>query len=160
MATRPHRPDTLTGLAAPRPPFASRREPLLQCGACDGAAPPVRVRHGPGRGVGVLIRATKRQAALAALFTLLAASLFTAAARPSPVTAKKAEAEQVLAQIQSIDASLEKAVEAYNAANIKLDAIKAEQAINERRLQIARSKYQRAQAFLQRRLVALYTSRG
>jgi peptidoglycan DL-endopeptidase CwlO len=89
---------------------------------------------------------------------LLAASLFTASARPSPVTAKEAEAEQVLAQIQSIDASLEKAVEAYNAANIKLDAIKAEQAINERRLQIARSNFQRAQTVLQQRLVALYTS--
>jgi peptidoglycan DL-endopeptidase CwlO len=85
--------------------------------------------------------------------------LFTAAAHPSPVTSKEAEAEQVLAQIQSIDASLEKAVEAYNAANIKLDAIKAEQEVNERRLQIARSNFQKAQGLLQQRLVALYTSR-
>jgi cell wall-associated NlpC family hydrolase len=129
---------------------------LLQCSACDGAAPPVRARHGPDSGV--LIRATKRHAALAALFILLAASLFAAAARSSPVTAKEAEAEQVLAQIQSIDASLEKAVEAYNAANIKLDAIKAEQELNERRLQIARSNFQRAQTVLQQRLVSLYTS--
>jgi peptidoglycan DL-endopeptidase CwlO len=65
----------------------------------------------------------------------------------------------VLAQIQSIDANLEQAVEAYNAANIKLDAIKAEQAVNERRLQIARSNFQKAQGQLQQRLVALYTSR-
>jgi peptidoglycan DL-endopeptidase CwlO len=129
---------------------------LLQCCACDGAAPPVRVRHGPDSGV--LIRATKRQAALVALFILLAASLFAAAARSSPVTAKEAEAEQVLAQIQSIDASLEKAVEAYNAANVKLDAIEAEQEINERRLQIARSNFQRAQSLLQQRLVSLYMS--
>jgi peptidoglycan DL-endopeptidase CwlO len=129
---------------------------LLQCSACDGAAPPVRVRHGPESGV--LIRATKRHAALVALFILLAASLFTAAARPSPVTAKEAEAEQVLSQIQSIDASLEKAVEAYNAANIRLDQIKAEQELNERRLQVAKSNFQRAQTFLQQRLVALYTS--
>ena len=89
----------------------------------------------------------------------MAASLFTAAARPSPVTQKQAEAEDVLAQIQSIDADLEHAVEAYNAANIKLDQIKVEQAINERRLEIARSNFQRAQTFLQARLVALYTSR-
>jgi peptidoglycan DL-endopeptidase CwlO len=129
---------------------------LLQCPACDGAAPPVRVRHGPEPGV--LIRATKRHATFVALFTLLAASLFTAAARPSPVTSKEAEAEQVLSQIQSIDANLEKAVEAYNAANIRLDEIKAEQELNERRLQIARSNFQRAQVFLQQRLVALYTS--
>jgi peptidoglycan DL-endopeptidase CwlO len=49
-------------------------------------------------------------------------------------------------------------VEAYNAANVRLDAIKAEQAINERRLQIARANFEQAQAFLQQRLVALYTS--
>ena len=138
-------------------PFAPRQEALLQCPACDGVAPPVRVRHIPDRGD--VIRATKRQAAVVALFVLLAASLFTAAAHPSPVTSKEAEAEQVLAQIQSIDASLEQAVEAYNAANIKLDAIKAEQEVNERRLQIARSNFQQAQAMLQQRLVALYTSR-
>jgi peptidoglycan DL-endopeptidase CwlO len=49
-------------------------------------------------------------------------------------------------------------VDDYNAAQIKLDAIEAEQKINERRLQIARDNYERAQEFLQQRLVALYTS--
>jgi len=122
----------------------------------DGAALPVRVCRGPYRGV--LIRATKRQAALVALFSLLAASLFTAAARPTPITSKQAQAQQVLAQIQSIDASLEHVIEAYNASQIKLDGIKAEQQVNERRLEIARANYKRAQAFLQQRLVALYTS--
>jgi peptidoglycan DL-endopeptidase CwlO len=117
---------------------------------------PVRACHGPDRGV--LIRATKRQVVLVALFTLLAASLFTAAARPSPVTSKQAQAQQVLAQIQSIDASLEQVVESYNASQIKLDGIKAEQKINEHRLEIARANYKRAQVFLQERLVALYTS--
>jgi len=116
----------------------------------------VRACHGPYRGV--LIRATKRQAALVALFSLLAASLFTAAARPTPVTSKQAQAQQVLAQIESIDASLEHVVEAYNASQIKLDGIKAEQQVNERRLEIARANYKRAQVFLQERLVALYTS--
>jgi peptidoglycan DL-endopeptidase CwlO len=105
-----------------------------------------------------VIRATKRQAFLVALCTLFAASLFTAAARPSPVTAKRAQAQQVLAEIQSIDANLEKVVESYNAAQIKLDSIEAEQKVNERRLEIARSNFQRAQTFLQHRLVALYTS--
>ena len=116
----------------------------------------MRACHGPYRGV--LIRATKRQAALVALFSLLAASLFTAAARPTPVTSKQAQAQQVLAQIESIDASLEHVVEAYNASQIKLDGIKAEQQVNERRLEIARANYKRAQVFLQERLVALYTS--
>jgi cell wall-associated NlpC family hydrolase len=81
-----------------------------------------------------------------------------ASARPSPVTEKQAQAQDVLAQIQAIDAELGQAVEAYNAANIKLDQIKAEQEVNQRRLEIARSNYARAQTFLEERLVALYTS--
>jgi peptidoglycan DL-endopeptidase CwlO len=105
-----------------------------------------------------VIRATRRQAFVVALFSLVAASLFTAAARPSPVTSKQAQAQDVLAQIQSIDASLEKVVEAYNASQIKLDAIKEEQRVNERRLEIARGNLKEAQAFLEQRLVALYTS--
>jgi cell wall-associated NlpC family hydrolase len=106
-----------------------------------------------------VIPATKRQAFIAAVLILLAGSLFTAsAASPSPVTSKQAEAKQVLAEIQSIDANLEKVVEAYNASQIKLDAIKEEQRVNERRLEIARSNFSHAQTFLQQRIVALYTS--
>jgi peptidoglycan DL-endopeptidase CwlO len=106
-----------------------------------------------------VIRATKRHAFFVALVVLLAGSLFSAsAARPSPVTSKQVQAKQVLAEIQSIDANLEKVVEAYNASQIKLDAIKEEQRVNERRLEIARSNYGKAQAFLQQRLVTLYTS--
>lgn len=106
-----------------------------------------------------MIRATKRQAFFVAVVILLAGSLFSAsAARPSPVTSKQDQAKQVLAEIQSIDADLEKVVEAYNASQIKLDAIKEEQRVNERRLEIARSNYGKAQGFLEQRLVALYTS--
>jgi cell wall-associated NlpC family hydrolase len=106
-----------------------------------------------------VIRATKRQAFFVAVVILLAGSLFSAsAARPSPVTSKQDQAKQVLAEIQSIDADLEKVVEAYNASQIKLDAIKEEQRVNERRLEIARSNYGKAQGFLEQRLVALYTS--
>jgi peptidoglycan DL-endopeptidase CwlO len=106
-----------------------------------------------------VIRLTRRQAFVVAVLALLAASLFTAAAaRPSPVTSKQAQAQDVLAQIQSIDASLEKVVEAYNASQIKLDAIKEEQRVNEHRLEIARTNFKQAQVFLQQRLVALYTS--
>jgi peptidoglycan DL-endopeptidase CwlO len=106
-----------------------------------------------------VIRLTRRQAFVVAVLALLAASLFTAAAaRPSPVTSKQTQAQDVLAQIQSIDASLEKVVEAYNASQIKLDAIKEEQRVNEHRLEIARTNFKQSQIFLQQRLVALYTS--
>jgi cell wall-associated NlpC family hydrolase len=92
------------------------------------------------------------------LITLLAACVFAATASSSPVGTKKAQAQQVLAEIQSIDANLEKVVEAYNAAQIKLNAIEAEKKVNEQRLEVARTNYQQAQSFLQQRLVALYTS--
>jgi cell wall-associated NlpC family hydrolase len=105
-----------------------------------------------------VIRATKRHALLVALIALLAACVFAATASSSPVGTKRAQARQVLAEIQSIDANLEKVVEAYNAAQIKLNAIEAEKKVNEQRLQIARSNYSQAQNFLQQRLIALYTS--
>ena len=63
-----------------------------------------------------------------------------------------------MGQIAAIDAELGHAIEAYNAAEIRLDGIKAEQKVNARRLEIARSNLRHAQATLERRLVALYTS--
>jgi peptidoglycan DL-endopeptidase CwlO len=74
------------------------------------------------------------------------------------VGTKKTQAQQVLADIQSLDAHLEQVVEAYNASQIKLDSIKEEQRVNERRLEIARANFRRAESFLQQRLVTLYTS--
>ena len=64
----------------------------------------------------------------------------------------------MLADIQAIDSSLDKAVDAYNAAQIKLDAIRAEEKVNQRHLVIARSNFKNAQATLANRLLALYKS--
>ena len=80
------------------------------------------------------------------------------AASSPQVQAKQAEAQQVLAQIQQIDSDLDHAVDAYNAAQIELDRIAAEQRVNERRLQIARANLGDAEANLEARLVDLYTS--
>jgi peptidoglycan DL-endopeptidase CwlO len=63
-----------------------------------------------------------------------------------------------MGQIQAIDAELGHAIEAFNAAQIRLDALKAEQKINARRLEIARGNFRESQATLKQRLVALYTS--
>jgi cell wall-associated NlpC family hydrolase len=96
----------------------------------------------------------------AVLVVLLAASLFSpafAGAEPS-LSEQRAQADQVLGQIAAIDAELGHAIEAFNAAEIRLDGIKAEQKVNARRLEIARANFRRAQATLERRLVALYTS--
>lgn len=101
-------------------------------------------------------RPTKRQAAFA-LLALVAALVATAPAFSSPVvSAKQAEAQRVLGQIRQIDSSLDKAVDAYNAAQMRLDAVRAEQRQNKRHLTIARSNFTHSQAALAARLVALY----
>src|SRR6185369_8576531 len=96
---------------------------------------------------------------LAFLIALAAASFFAAGAGASPsVQSKQAEAKQVLAEIQAIDANLEHVIETYNAAQIKLDSIEADLRVNENRLAVAKANYKQAEATLSARLVSLYTS--
>ncbi len=95
----------------------------------------------------------------AVLLAVALASVNTAAADPS-VSAKRAEAQSVLAQIQEIDGQLSYAIESYNLANVKLDRIKGELTTNSRHLTIARSSLKAAQSHLSERLVALYTGGG
>jgi cell wall-associated NlpC family hydrolase len=64
----------------------------------------------------------------------------------------------VLAQIQAMDAQMEKAVEAYNAANVRLDQIKHDLEVNRARLETAKTNLAKARAHVSARLVALYTS--
>ena len=81
-------------------------------------------------------------------------------AEPSAIAAKEAEAQSVLNQIQELDGSLERAIEAYNSATEKLRAIEGDLRVNARELHIARTNLKRSQAALSRRLVAIYTSEG
>ena len=68
---------------------------------------------------------------------MAAASFFAAGAGASPtVGSKQAEAKQVLADIQAIDANLEHVIESYNAAQIKLNSIEAELRVNQNRLTV------------------------
>jgi cell wall-associated NlpC family hydrolase len=92
--------------------------------------------------------------AVAVLATLVGAG--TAAGSPQSA-AKRAEAARVLEQIHALDAQVEQAIEAYNAAQIELDQIRADQRLNERHLAIAKASYRKAQSALQSRLYALYT---
>jgi cell wall-associated NlpC family hydrolase len=82
----------------------------------------------------------------------------TAVAEPAEITSKRAEAEAVLAQIAELDINLEEAVEAWNAANLRLDELQAEIERNQRHLEIAKTAYRHAQKNLQERLVALYVN--
>ena len=74
------------------------------------------------------------------------------------MASKQAQAQSVLEQIHAIDLEVERAAEAYNLANIKLDRIKQEQAENGVRLGVARKSLARANRLLEERIVAIYTS--
>jgi peptidoglycan DL-endopeptidase CwlO len=91
-------------------------------------------------------------------------SAFALAAVPAfadpSVASKQAEAQSVLGQIQQLDSSLERAIEAYNLANVKLARIKHDLSWNTRSLAVARKSLGHAQTELSSRLIDLYTSEG
>ena len=101
---------------------------------------------------------TKRHSFLTLLASVAALVVATPAFADPTASAKRAEADRVLADIRAIDAELSHAVEAYNAAQIRLDEIREEQAANQRHLEIARANLARSQRILRDRLLALYTS--
>jgi cell wall-associated NlpC family hydrolase len=76
------------------------------------------------------------------------------------IASKQAEAQSVLNQVQGLDASLERAVEAYNLATVKLNHVRADLKANHAQLRIAKDSLNRAQTTLSARLVQLYTSDG
>ena len=92
------------------------------------------------------------------LAAVVAALATAGTASADPLESRRAQAARVLAEIQALDADVGKAVEAYNAAQIRLDEILAEQRENRRHLALARSSYRSAQRALQRRLLEIYTS--
>ncbi len=105
------------------------------------------------------LRSTRRKAP-ALVIALAAASALTAAsatADPS-VASKQAEAQSVMAQIQQLDSSLERAIEAYNLANVKLARIRHDLSDNTHALTVAKKSLAHAQTQLSARLVEIYTS--
>jgi peptidoglycan DL-endopeptidase CwlO len=102
-------------------------------------------------------RRRQAQTGLAALAVALLAAA-SATADPGSVSSKEAQARQVLGEIQQIDGSLERAVEAYNFANVRLAKIEGDQRENRHELVIARSNLRRSQTALAGRLVSAYTS--
>ena len=87
---------------------------------------------------------------------LLGAAAATAA--PPQITAKQLEAQRILADVQVLDSRVERAVESYNLATIKLQGIEQGLRTNRRELTVAQSNLQRAQIYLQKRLRDLYTT--
>jgi peptidoglycan DL-endopeptidase CwlO len=120
---------------------------------------PLPVRR-PQAGEGTS-RHVKRLAA-PLILAFVAALAVTASATPAPgsISSKQAQAQSVLAQIQSLDANLEHAIEAYNLANERLRQVRADLAENKRELGIARANLKQARAVLAEHAVAVYTSTG
>jgi cell wall-associated NlpC family hydrolase len=93
------------------------------------------------------------------LLGLLAAAVAAAPAFGDPrIDQKRAEEQQVLEQIHALDVQLEKATEAYDLANVKLDRIRAALRTNGTELVVARRNLKVAQSQLAARLKTLYVS--
>jgi cell wall-associated NlpC family hydrolase len=75
------------------------------------------------------------------------------------VSSKRAQAQQVMGQIQQLDSSLERARNAYESANAKLKGIEHNLTINKVGLRAARVNLVKSQAALAQRLYAIYTTR-
>jgi peptidoglycan DL-endopeptidase CwlO len=110
---------------------------------------------------GIASRAHRRQATLVCLVVLALATTVVvagpAAGEPPQIAAKRAEAQRVLGEIQSLDSQLEHAIEAYNGATDELTRIEGERALNTRHLAIAKNNLVIAQRRLGDRLRAMYT---
>jgi peptidoglycan DL-endopeptidase CwlO len=97
-------------------------------------------------------------AIVSASFLAALAAAGGATAEPAAVSSKQAQAESVMAQIQALDGSLEHAVDAYNLANERLDAIRGDLHENRVNLRIAADNLGTAQKVLAARMVAIYTT--
>ena len=105
-------------------------------------------------------RSTRRKApALVIAFAALFAATAVSASADS-VASKRAEAQSVLNEIQQLDSSLERAIEAYDLANVKLRHIKHDLSENTQSLVVAKRSLGNAQRQLSSRLVELYTSQN
>jgi peptidoglycan DL-endopeptidase CwlO len=100
----------------------------------------------------------KAPALVIALALALALTAASATADPGTIASKEAEAQSVLGQIQQLDSSLERAIEAYNLATVKLNRIKHDLSENRVALGVAKKSLGRAQVQLSKRLVEIYTT--
>jgi len=103
-----------------------------------------------------LMPTAARLTTLALAFVATLALAGAVSADPDRIDEKRAEAEQVLAQIQELDAELELAVDEWNGANVRLKQLENDLVANQRRLDVARASLRRAQTVVEERLISLY----
>jgi cell wall-associated NlpC family hydrolase len=106
------------------------------------------------------IRTLKRQVAVSALLTGLFCVAVAAAAAAPPISAKQAEAQRVLGQLQQLDAAAQVASSRYQAATARLQLLHEQLSANTKALGIARGNLAASQKALAQRLVAMYTSQS
>jgi len=94
------------------------------------------------------------------VFGFAAALMATPAVSDPSIASKQAEAQSVMGQVQQLDANLERVIQAYDLATVKLNRVRADLKANEAQLQVAKQSLKRAQGALSARLVSLYTSGG
>jgi peptidoglycan DL-endopeptidase CwlO len=122
---------------------------LLTCRTCDACRPPAR-----------LLKPMVKRQALILVTAFTAVSVVAGGAFGDPgIDAKRAQADQVLAQINKLDGSLERARTAYEASTQKLHTIDHNLAINKVGLHAARANLKASQAALMQRLRLIYVSR-
>jgi peptidoglycan DL-endopeptidase CwlO len=83
-----------------------------------------------------------------------------ATADPGTVAGKQAEAQSIIAQIDSIDRELSSAVERWNYANVKLDRIGKDLQRSRHELGVSKVNLKRAQNDLGRQAIDVYMSSG
>ena len=108
--------------------------------------------------VGLCSTRRKAPALVIALVAFLA--VIAAPASADSVASKQAQAQSVMGQINQLDVSLERAVEAYDLANQRLAVVKHDLSMNTHNLVVAKRSLKHAQRQLSSRLIDLYTSEG
>jgi cell wall-associated NlpC family hydrolase len=84
--------------------------------------------------------------------------LAVGSASAQTITSKRAQAEAIVAEVESLNGNLEQTIEAYNYANIQLRQIDADLASNAKHLAAARKSLGVAQRRIQKRLRDLYVN--
>jgi peptidoglycan DL-endopeptidase CwlO len=95
---------------------------------------------------------------LALVVAAACAAAATARADPS-IDSKRAQAQRVLGQLRQLDASAQRANNRYQVATLKLRTLEHDLKVNRQELGVARLNLRAAQAALEQRLVAIYTTR-
>ena len=92
----------------------------------------------------------------AILIVVIAALVAAVPGVADPIASKQAEAQRVLGEINQLDIRLGRAVEAYDAATIKLQHIRKELSDNRYEMRVARGNLRKAEGRLYKRLRQLY----